>query len=136
MNCCVSVWADSSSALFEYASYQIEPNRSNLPGYYETNKLYVGMPLTEATDIMGNPQGTYSGISCLIYDLRNGQSLYLYFYMGENRMQYVYDIKITGWPYRLVTALFAAAVIMLAIIIAAVKSKHKIRNKFDRKRII
>lgn len=137
MNCGIMAWADSSSELSECISYEIEPNRSNLPGYYEASKLKAGMTLAEAVDIMGNPQGTYSGISCLIYNLQNGQTLKLYYYMDENREQYVCDIKITGWPYRLITAIFAAAAIILAVVIASVKSqKHKMHSEFDKKRII
>ena len=55
--------------------FEIVPDRRDLPGISEVKKLYTGMPLTEALDIMGNPQGTYSGINCLIFNLKNDSRL-------------------------------------------------------------
>ena len=84
------------------------------------------MPLTEALDIMGNPQGTYSGINCLIFNLKNGQSLNLYFNADENNIKYVWDIKVIGWPYKLIIFIFLAAIVIFAgIIIKIYKNKAK-----------
>lgn len=39
------------------AIFEVEPERKDLPGSNEVNKLYEGMLLTDAVNIMGNPQG-------------------------------------------------------------------------------
>lgn len=106
--------------------FEIVPDRRDLPGISEVKKLYTGMPLTEALDIMGNPQGTYSGINCLIFNLKNGQSLNLYFNADENNIKYVWDIKVIGWPYKLIIFIFLAAIVIFAgIIIKIYKNKAK-----------
>ena len=106
--------------------FEIVPDRRDLPGISEVKKLYTGMPLTEALDIMGNPQGTYSGINCLILNLKNGQSLNLYFNADENNIKYVWDIKVIGWPYKLIIFIFLAAIVIFAgIIIKIYKNKAK-----------
>ncbi len=107
------------------AIFEVEPERKDLPGSNEVNKLYEGMLLTDAVNIMGNPQGTYFGISCLIYSLRNGQSLYLYYYANEDSIEYVYDINMEGWPYKLVTAIILAAVIVLVSVIVVFRLRKK-----------
>ncbi len=126
LNNSISVLASMDLALMEKnAIFEVEPERKDLPGSNEVNKLYEGMLLTDAVNIMGNPQGAYSGISCLIYSLRNGQSLYLYYYANEDSIEYVYDINMEGWPYKLVTAIILAAIIVLVSVIVVFRLRKK-----------
>lgn len=136
----IAVFLIAASNMFALASsdliiseednaYEIVPDRKDLPGNKEVNKLYEGMPLADALDIMGNPQGTYSGIGCLIYNLRNGQSLKLYFNADENNTEFVWDIKIMGWPYRLIIAIALTVVLISAIAVIIIKVRKNIAQK-------